>query len=221
METGRENHQSRVLQALRVVWSFTNPQAAPKPAFLLPESASPLADNPSSPDLMIQASWDQSLENPKSLTLSLPSLGAYQLMATEAINQLASSANRVVTLHFNSATFELDFEGLTPANRQKVGQSRQGTASSPGGDVCRIEQNGQWLSLDGWQKQPQALRLRPVGSPTAGPPVPPPVEVPKVPRHKVCKNVLPDGSVCNKNNLLDARVCGRCGSADHFETVYA
>ncbi|GAA4409155.1 hypothetical protein GCM10023187_32030 [Nibrella viscosa] len=155
--------------------------------------------------------WEQPAQNLRKVTLTFPPLNQqYELLQEEIINQLAGSAGKSVRIHLDSGQFEADFTSLQSIP-QKAGISlgkSGGAAPLPGGTFCTIEQNGRWLGLDGWQERQQYVRLKPVSI------VPPPVD-----EHKICRN-LADGQVCNSLNRLDAVVCRKCGSGDHFELVY-
>lgn len=160
---------------------------------------------------MPQVIWEQTAQNLKKVTLTFPPLNQqFDLVQEEIINQLAGSAGKSVRIHWDANAYDADFTSLQTVP-QKIGiplKKTTGSGSLPTGDVCTIEQNGQWLSIDGWQSQQQFIRLKRLNG------TPPPVA-----ENKVCKNVV-DGQPCNTLNRLDAVVCRKCGSGNHFEIVY-
>ncbi|RRB00114.1 hypothetical protein [Larkinella rosea] len=161
---------------------------------------------------MPQIIWEQPAQNLKKVTLTFPPHNQqFDLVQEEIINQLAGSAGKSVRIHWDANLYEADFTNLQSVP-QKIGiplRKTAGSGSFPTGDVCTIEQNGQWLSIDGWQPQQQYIRLKRLNS------TPPP----PIAENKICKNVV-DGQACNSLNRLDAVVCRKCGSGAHFETVY-
>ncbi|SOD99706.1 hypothetical protein [Spirosoma fluviale] len=169
---------------------------------------------------MPQATWEQETD-PRKLKLIFPTLGqSFYLTQTEAINQLASSANQIVQVHKNEYSFEVDFRGLK-AVPQKPGIPREGSRRPvPSGDVIGIEQNGAWLGMDGWQSDKQYFKLRPADE---GPVIQNSggnIAPPKAIKYKLCKNTLANGATCNTPNIPEAIVCRSCGSEKYLEPVY-
>lgn len=154
---------------------------------------------------MPQVIWEQPTQNPKKVTLTFPPVNQqFDLVQEEIINQLAGSASKSVRIHLDGSPYEADFTNLQSVP-QKVGipLKKPGSAAPLiSGDVCTIEQNGQWLSLDGWQPNQQYIRLKRLN----GTPPPPP------PDYKKCKN-------CHTPNRLDAVVCRQCAGTA-FEIIY-
>lgn len=120
---------------------------------------------------MQSITWEQE-SDPKKLKITFFSLGqSYYISQTEIINQLAGSANKQVRVHKDAQVFETDFLGIKDVI-QKPGVPRNkgnSTSSTATGELCAIEQNGRWLGLDGWQKDQQLIKLRPIGAPPPPP----------------------------------------------------
>ncbi|ADB42440.1 hypothetical protein [Spirosoma linguale] len=164
---------------------------------------------------MQSITWEQE-SDPKKVKITFFSLGqSYYISQTEIINQLASSANKQVRVHKDAQVFETDFLGIKDVIQKPGGPRNKGnnTISTTTGEVCAIEQKGQWLGPDGWQEKRQFIKLRPINSIAPPPP----------PEYKVCKNILKEdlfldgqvikaGQVCDTLNFIGAPVCRVCKS---------